>query len=167
MAIPRRFAPLAIVLVALIVFYLAHSGYGTPSLQSHFTLDAPGYTAAVVYLLSVMPGPRPAHAVFDSLSLMHKNIPWRHPWPVLLLHAGAYDSPESQAEFRTWLRLAAGAHGLGVGDVETLVKRLEFVRTDHGLPEGIPANGGVDEPIWSQEWPGALFALIKVPCSPC
>ncbi|KAJ7458324.1 glycosyltransferase family 15 protein [Mycena galericulata] len=161
MALPRRYAALAIAAGAALVLYLAHSsGYATspyhphgPSSSSHLATEAPPYTAALVYLLSVMPGPRPADEIFDSLALMQKYIPWRQQWPVLLLHAGGFADAETQAGFLSRTRTGAKTHGLDDAAAETLVQRLEFVETHHELPEGIPAAGAGDDPVWAQEWP--------------
>ncbi|KAJ7438012.1 hypothetical protein B0H11DRAFT_2106021 [Mycena galericulata] len=113
----------------------------------------PTYTAAVVYLASVLPGPRSPQRLFESLSLMQMNIPWRHQWPVLILHAGAYDSEDSRRQFIALLRDVTQAHNLTEYETKKLVNRIEFVYTYHNLPEGIPADGGKDKPIWNQEWP--------------
>lgn len=171
MAIPRRYAALAILLALTLVVFLGHSTHSRFKSSSSFMggtgdlAEAP-YTAAIVYLLSVMPGPRPAHKIFDSLSLMQKHIPWKHQWPVLLLHAGAYESAETQAEFVGRLReTAMQGHGLSAEMAEALVGRLEFVETHHELPEGIPASGADDSPIWSGEWPGASPPVILLPCA--
>ncbi|KAJ7114538.1 nucleotide-diphospho-sugar transferase [Mycena crocata] len=122
---------------------------------SHFvdTGVAPPYSAAVVYLLSIMPGPRLPDQIFQSLALMQMNIPWRHQWPVLLLHAGAYDTRESQADFLRRLRDSAGDNGMDAETTDMLVKRIEFHPTYHPLPEGIPADLDDREPVWEQEWP--------------
>lgn len=148
------------------ILYLRNSaGYrsltGPRRASGSHAVEAPAYTAAIVYLLSVMPGPRMPEEIFDSLSLMHMNIPWRHQWPVLLLHAGAYDAAESQAEFIARLRATAAVHGMATDMVQTLIDRLEFVPTEHPLPDGVPETGRSDGPVWSQEWPGAFPALIS------
>ncbi|KAJ7615550.1 glycosyltransferase family 15 protein [Roridomyces roridus] len=165
MAIPRRYALLAGAAALLVVAFLAHQGGYTRGVRlpshggaspSRFDIGAQagvGYTAAIVYLLSVMPGPRLPHQIFDSMSLMQKHIPWRHQWPIVLLHAGAYDDTDSKDLFSERLREKAAEHGLSSEVIEGMVNRLEFVRTDHELPEGIPLTGMSDDPIWAQEWP--------------
>ncbi|KAJ7629282.1 glycolipid 2-alpha-mannosyltransferase-domain-containing protein [Mycena rosella] len=115
--------------------------------------DRPSYTAAVVYLASVLPGPRSPTLLFKSLSLMHKNIPWRYQWPVLIFHAGAYDTRERRDEFGTLLRNVTGTYGLTVEETEQLVRRLEFVSAHHELPEGVPTDGAKDDPVFSHGWP--------------
>ncbi|KAJ7622963.1 hypothetical protein B0H17DRAFT_1151541 [Mycena rosella] len=115
--------------------------------------DHPSYTAAVVYLASVLPGPRSPTLLFKSLSLVHKNIPWRYQWPVLIFHAGAYDTRERRDEFGTLLRNVTGIYGLTVEETEQLVRRLEFVSAHHELPEGVPTDGAKDDPVFSHEWP--------------
>jgi mannosyltransferase len=84
---------------------------------------------------------------------MEKNIPWRHQWPVLLLHAGAYDTEDSRLDFLNRLRLSATDQNLTPDATEKLLNRIEFVTTHHELPDGIPVDGVVDQPIWDGEWP--------------
>ncbi|KAJ7754684.1 glycosyltransferase family 15 protein [Mycena maculata] len=155
MAISRRYAAMAIVAGAALVMYLAHStDYRPLTGPNRFSASqAPPYTAAIVYLLSVLPGPRSPERLFESLARMQMNIPWRHQWPVLLLHAGAYDTLDSQSEFLNRLRDSADSHGMTADATARLVNRIEFVTTHHELPEGVPATGGADEPVWPGEWP--------------
>ncbi|KAJ7045292.1 glycosyltransferase family 15 protein [Mycena alexandri] len=147
---------LAILVLAAVVFYLARSiDFSSPS-EGRFRSYAPEhlpYTAAVVYLVSVLPGPRNPDQLLASLPLMQKNIPWRQQWPVLLLHAGAYDTLESRSEFLDRLRVSAEGQNLTPDDTEKLLKRIEFIPTLHELPPGIPADGVADGPIWDGEWP--------------
>ncbi|KAJ7508805.1 nucleotide-diphospho-sugar transferase [Mycena galericulata] len=130
----------------------AHSSDAPACLAVDFVAP-PSYTAAVVYLASVLPGPRSPQRLFESLSLMQMNIPWRHQWPVLILHAGAYDTEDSRRKFIALLRDVTQAHNLTEHETRKLVNRIEFVPTHHNLPEGIPADGGKDKPVWNQEWP--------------
>ncbi|KAJ7928713.1 hypothetical protein B0H13DRAFT_2311337 [Mycena leptocephala] len=124
----------AILVFAAVVLYLGRSmDFGSAKPEGHFrgySTERPPSTAAVVYLVSVLPGPRNPDELLGSLPLMQRNIPWRHQLPVLLLHVGAYDTPESQVDF--W----------------KLLKRIEFVPTYHELPEGIPVDGAGDGPIF-------------------
>ncbi|KAJ7174931.1 nucleotide-diphospho-sugar transferase [Mycena filopes] len=148
---------LALVFLAGVVLYVARSidyTSSTPEMRfrPHHATTAP-YTAAVIYLVSVLPGPRNPDQLLQSLPLMQKNIPWRHQWPVLLLHAGMFDSVESRLEFLGRLRVSAEAQSLTAEETENLVERIEFVFTSHELPPGIPADGGEDGPIWDREWP--------------
>ncbi|KAJ6550164.1 nucleotide-diphospho-sugar transferase [Mycena capillaripes] len=140
------------------ILYLAHStDYGSLTSQGRFGDSAaqrpPPYTAAVVYLASVLPGPRNPEKLLESLPMMQKHIPWRHQWPVLLLHAGAYDTLDSRLDFLDRLRQSAKDQNLTLDATEKLLKRIEFVPTSHELPEGIPADGGANNPVWGEEWP--------------
>lgn len=159
----KRYIGISILAAAVMVLYLANSaGYRSLAPQSRLPVhvaDRPPYTAAVVYLVSVMPGPRNPDELLRSLPLMQKNIPWRHQWPVLLIHAGAYATAESQLDFLRRLRDSARGQDLTPDATEKLVNRIEFVTTYHELPEGIPATGGADHPIWDGEWPGAGFSF--------
>ncbi|KAJ6492250.1 glycosyltransferase family 15 protein [Mycena sanguinolenta] len=151
MAYTRRLA--VILLASALLFYLARSLHSSPTSESRFRQYRPPYTAAIVYLVSVLPGPRNADQLLRSLPLMHKNIPWRHQWPVLLLHAGAYDTAETRSDFLRRLRESAEEQNLTPDATDTLVKRIEFIPTHHELPPGIPGSGATDEPVWDGEWP--------------
>ncbi|KAJ7088825.1 glycosyltransferase family 15 protein [Mycena belliarum] len=157
MAFPKRYTALLVVALAALVLYLARTrgyrGYHAFKPQRYPAAAAPPYTAAIVYLVSVMPGPRDPDDLLASLPLMQMNVPWRHQWPVLLLHAGAYDTTESQREFLNRLRASAASQNLTPDATDTLIRRIEFVPTHHELPEGIPPDGGADHPIWDGEWP--------------
>jgi hypothetical protein len=165
MSFSKRYAALSILVLAILLYIARSTDYGQLHLQGSILPDQylgrppapPPYTAAIIYLVSVMPGPRNPDELLRSLPLMQKNIPWRNQWPVLLLHAGAYDAPENQLEFLRRLRDSATDQRLTPGATEQLVKRIEFVHTEHHLPEGIPADGGEDDPIWGGEWPGAFL----------
>ena len=168
MEVDRRYIAVTMVAAVLIMLYTIYTLGYTPrtSHQTEFVPPGeapalplsydrpPSYTAAVVYLHSVLPGPRSPTLLFKSLSLMHKNIPWRYQWPVLIFHAGAYDTRESRDEFGTLLRNVTGTHGLTMEETEQLVRRLEFVSAHHELPEGVPTDGAKDDPVFSHEWPG-------------
>ncbi|KAJ7861774.1 glycolipid 2-alpha-mannosyltransferase-domain-containing protein [Mycena leptocephala] len=129
----------AILVFAAVVLYLARSmDFGSPKPEGYFrgySGERPPYTAAVVYLVSVLPGPRNPDELLGSLPLMQRNIPWRHQWPVLLLHAGAYDTAESRVDFLGRLRQSAEDQNLTPDATEKLLKRIEFVPTYHELPE--------------------------------
>ncbi|KAJ7709764.1 nucleotide-diphospho-sugar transferase [Mycena rosella] len=167
MALPRKYIAIPVMVAALMMLYFLHStGYRPLSPQTwtrpalshlpdYFAAAAPPYTAAVVYLHSVMPGPRNPARLLHELPILQKNIPWRHQWPVLVLHAGAYDTAESQQDFLTHLHASAISQNLTADATEKLMKRVEFVHTDHGLPEGIPAEGKADKPLFAQTgaWP--------------
>ncbi|KAJ7243823.1 nucleotide-diphospho-sugar transferase [Mycena haematopus] len=160
MAFAKRYL-LIFGVAAGVILYLAHQQESGLSLTSDnrvpvysTTEPAPApYTAAVVYLASVMPGPRSPDRLLRSLPRLQKNIPWRHQWPVLLLHAGMYSTAESQLAFLNRLRDSSEEQNLTPDAIEDLVKRIEFVPTQHELPAGIPPDGIVDSPIWSGEWP--------------
>ncbi|KAF7362901.1 Nucleotide-diphospho-sugar transferase [Mycena venus] len=149
----------AILAAAALILYLVRSlDYSSPAPQSRFgdhaaATQPPPYTAAIVYLVSVLPGPRNPDQLLESLPLVQKNIPWRYQWPVLLLHAGAYDTYESRVNFLDRLRESAQRQELTPDATEKLIKRIEFIPTSHELPAGIPEDGGTDRPVWDLEWP--------------
>ncbi|KAJ7658258.1 glycosyltransferase family 15 protein [Mycena polygramma] len=153
---PKRYIAIFAV-AAAILLYLAHSTeYSAPTSPSRFTGHSAAvapYTAAIVYLVSVMPGPRSPDRLLRSLALLQKNIPWRHEWPVLLLHAGAYDTEDSRRQFLDRLRESAKDHALTSEATDSMLQRIEFVTTHHELPHGIPVDGVADGPIWNGEWP--------------
>lgn len=164
MSFMKRYSAISVLMAVAVILYLAQpriSRSFSLDPQSHFKVpaDSPAYTAAVVYLVSVLPGPRNPDELLRSLPLMQMNIPWRNQWPVLLLHAGAYDTLDSQTDFIDRLRDSARHQTLTPDAIEMLVKRIEFVPTYHELPDGIPADGVADHPIWGGEWPGAVLAL--------
>ncbi|KAJ7037860.1 glycolipid 2-alpha-mannosyltransferase-domain-containing protein [Mycena alexandri] len=117
-------------------------------------VPATPYTAAVVYLLTTLPDRRPKDSIFRSLSLLQKNVPWRYEWPILLFHAGPYDTDVGQAAFLDKLRITAAANNLTAQDTETLLKRIEFIHVGHTLPQGIPADPKEYKPVWLDMWPG-------------
>ncbi|KAK6981585.1 glycosyltransferase family 15 protein [Favolaschia claudopus] len=158
MAFSKRYAALFTLALAFIIYLTntSSSSLTTPISfrfrQKPIHIQAP-YTAAIVYLVSVLPGPRNPEQLLQSLPQMQKNIPWRHQWPVLLLHAGMYDTPESRLQFLHRLRQSAEEQELTAEATDMLIQRIEFVPTSHELPPGIPANGAADGPIWEGEWP--------------
>ncbi|KAJ7470975.1 nucleotide-diphospho-sugar transferase [Mycena latifolia] len=169
MALQKRYiAGLALLAVAAMLYSLHSTGY-RPLYPQSWTRPAgtrlPGYvnattassqyTAAVVYLHSVMPGPRNPDRLLHELPILQKNIPWRQQWPILILHAGAYNTTDSQQDFLTRLEASAISQNLTADSIEKLVQRIEFVPTDHVLPEGIPAEGKADKPMFAGTggWP--------------
>ncbi|KAF7349032.1 Glycosyltransferase family 15 protein [Mycena venus] len=158
MAFPKRYFAIVAVAAAILLYLARTQNYDSWTSEPGgripvYSADAAPYTAAIVYLVSVMPGPRSPDRLLQSIPLMQKNIPWQHKWPVLLLHAGMYDTAESQLEFLSRLRDSSEQHGLTPEATEGLLGRIEFITTHHDLPEGIPADGVADNPIWSGEWP--------------
>ncbi|KAJ7858260.1 hypothetical protein B0H14DRAFT_3635593 [Mycena olivaceomarginata] len=158
MGIPKKFFAILAVVAAIILYLASSVEYNSPTAENRFSfpahpVDAAPYTAAVVYLVSVMPGPRSPDRLLQSIPRMEKNIPWRYRWPIVLLHAGMYDSADSQLDFLSRLRDSANAHNLAPEATDDLLRRVEFIATHHELPEGIPADGLVDGPIWDGEWP--------------
>jgi hypothetical protein len=157
MGVPKKFFAIFGVAAGILLYLANSAGYKPPTAENRFSVypaDATPYTAAVVYLVSVMPGPRNPDHLLQSIPRMEKNIPWRYRWPIVLLHAGMYDAVDSQLDFLSRLRDSANAQNLAPEATEDLLRRVEFVATHHELPEGIPADGVVDGPIWNGEWPG-------------
>ncbi|KAJ7355207.1 glycosyltransferase family 15 protein [Mycena albidolilacea] len=158
MGIPKKFFAIFAVVAAIILYLASSVDYNSPTAENRFSfpthpVDVAPYTAAVVYLVSVMPEPRSPDRLLQSIPRMEKNIPWRYRWPIVLLHAGMYDSADSQLDFLSRLRDSANAHNLAPEVTDDLLRRVEFIATHHELPEGIPADGLVDGPIWDGEWP--------------
>ncbi|KAK7036367.1 glycosyltransferase family 15 protein [Favolaschia claudopus] len=139
MAFSKRYAALFTLALAFIIYLTTLPLPPSPPPS----LSAP-YTAAIVYLVSVLPGPRNPEQLLQSLPQMQKNIPWRHQWPVLLLHAGVYDTPERRLQFLHRLRQSAEEQELTAEATDMLIQRIEFVPTSHELPPGIPTNGAGD-----------------------
>ncbi|KAJ7754469.1 nucleotide-diphospho-sugar transferase [Mycena metata] len=111
------------------------------------------YTAAVVYMLTTLPHSRPKETIFRSLSLLQKSVPWRHHRPVLLFHAGLYDSGDNQMTFLHTLRNYTVEYNLSSEATEALLERIEFVHLQHDVPEGIPHNTKEYKPVWREYWP--------------
>ncbi|KAK7060023.1 glycosyltransferase family 15 protein [Favolaschia claudopus] len=155
MSVSKRFLAILVAATAILL-YLVHSHETILASRPQFpakSADSPPYTAAIVYLVSVMPGPRSPERLLQSIPLMEKNIPWRYQWPIILLHAGAYSVLESQEDFLDQLQESASNHGLEPEQIQSLMSRIQFVATYHELPEGIPMDGVADGPIWGGEWP--------------
>ncbi|KAJ7368732.1 glycosyltransferase family 15 protein [Mycena albidolilacea] len=132
---------------------MSDSSLAPPSPGPNF-ISTPPYSASVVYLLTTLPTDRPKESISRSLLLLQKNIPWRHQWPILLFHAGIYDSVDSQAQFLEGIRGAAAANNATVEDTEKLLKRIEFVHFKHDLPAGIPLEVDGYNPVFGDKWPG-------------
>ncbi|KAK7048181.1 nucleotide-diphospho-sugar transferase [Favolaschia claudopus] len=113
----------------------------------------PPYKASLVYLTTTMPQSRPKDWIFRSLLLVQKNIPWRYQWPILLFHAGVYDSEENQFKFLDNIRNAAEENAVTTEDVDKLIKRIEFVHYEHFLPD-IDFETMDPKPVWWEGyWP--------------
>lgn len=105
------------------------------------------YTAAVVYLVER----RRMNDIPHSLGEMQRNIPWVKQWPIILFHTGEYDGQEAREEF--WERITVDMFTLDV--YEQLRERIEWVKLEFSLPEGVPEDKSVYKPQVSEEkWPG-------------
>ncbi|KAJ7740866.1 glycolipid 2-alpha-mannosyltransferase-domain-containing protein [Mycena olivaceomarginata] len=129
---------------------LDSSSFASETLSSLVSSGAP-YTASVVYLLTTQPLARPKESISRSLLLLQKNVPWRYQWPILLFHAGIYDSVDSQSQFLDDIRDGRYSEQRNY----KLIQRIEFVYFRHDLPVGIPAADDETEyeHVWGG-WPG-------------
>lgn len=110
--------------------------------------DTRSYSAAIIYLVKL------SHVseLLESLASVQANLSLSCPWPILLFHTGDFDAEPSRTEFVVQLRDRLGG-GNGSWD---LGRRVEFVRLDWRLPEGIPADKDILDPIEPYRWPGEL-----------
>ncbi|KAF9030148.1 nucleotide-diphospho-sugar transferase [Hymenopellis radicata] len=115
----------------------------------------PPFTAVILYLVSQSR----VVEMLDSLASLHANLPG-HPWPVVLFHTGDFDDVEAQQTLVRQVDEYLGA------DAESMrfAARLEFVKLEWALPEGIPDNVTQVDPVEAFRWPGyhhmcAFFAV--------
>ncbi|KAK6997523.1 hypothetical protein R3P38DRAFT_3285953 [Favolaschia claudopus] len=138
----RRHAIVAIVTALVSLWYLSSLSWDLqlspntwpkdlsfrfPEISSSSKPASLPYTASIVYLLTTMPQSRPRDSIFCSLLLVQKNIPWRYQWPILLFHAGIYDSADNQSEFFDNIRNAIEDNAATTEDFDKLIKRIEFI----------------------------------------
>ncbi|KAJ7754471.1 glycolipid 2-alpha-mannosyltransferase-domain-containing protein [Mycena metata] len=117
-------------------------------------VPATPYTAAVVYVLTTVAKRHPKDSIYRSLALVQKNVPWRYEWPILLFHAGTYDTDAGQTAFRDKLRSTAADQNLTARDTDALLERIDFIHVSHTVPPGIPTDPKVYKPVWIDMWPG-------------
>jgi len=104
------------------------------------------YSAVILYLASAAR----LSELFQSLALVHLNLPTAKPWPIVLFHTGDFDAEAARLDFFTQLRDQVTVEN----GSSSLEGRIEFVKLDWQLPEGIPHDKDVLDPVWAQAWPG-------------
>lgn len=117
--------------------------------QPEFQVETPAntlpYTAVILYLVARSR----ATELLDSLASIHTNLPGP-PWPIVLFHTGDFDDERTRTEL-----IARIVNHLGEASASSLfAERIEFVKLDWRLPQGIPANKELLDPIESYRWPG-------------
>jgi mannosyltransferase len=119
----------------------------------------PPYTAAIIYLA------RLSHAdeLLESLASVNVYLPHRDPWPIILFHTGDFDDTPDQDDFLATLREKIG--GASNRSDRDFSDRVEFVKLDWVLPEGIPHTKEELDPVSPSSWPGTsptqfLFRFI-------
>ncbi len=112
---------------------------------------SPPFTAVILYLISQSR----VVEMLDSLASLHAKLPG-HPWPILMFHTGDFDDAAAQ---QTLIRQVDEYLG---GDAESMLfaARLEFVKLDWALPEGIPDNVTQVDPIEAFRWPGTSRSCL-------
>lgn len=107
----------------------------------------PEYTAAVVYLISL----DRMEELPESLGKAQRHVVWREQWPIVLFHTGEFDSIDVQMDF--WDAVMKNEWS-GPVYLE-LLNRVEFVRLDWSLPEGVNPDIDVYKPEeFAHRWPG-------------
>jgi hypothetical protein len=129
--------------------------------------DAP-FSAAILYMLDSR-----ASRVWDtlaSLETLARNVPFEHPYHILLLQSGDFDDPVLQeAMVARWLeridelRLASEKTSV-LQRMETMAELIEFVRVDF-TPNIEAMRLGVEglNPFFPTVWPGEWD---EIPASP-
>jgi len=114
---------------------------------------AQGYTALILYLTRLSE----AAELLESLASVNRNLPG-HPWPIVLFHTGDFDDESQRTDFIYSLRDHIGeANGS-----RAFSERIEFVKLDWQLPEGISSDIEVVNPVHGSRWPGMLASLITI-----
>ena len=110
------------------------------------------YTAAIVYLVRLSD----ASDLLESLASVNANLPLAQPWPIVLFHTGDFDAESSRKDFIIQLHNRIGVEN---GSLD-FASKIEFVKLDWRLPEGIPADKEALNPIDSYRWPGKLVVDV-------
>jgi mannosyltransferase len=77
-------------------------------------------------------------------------MPLTFPWPIVLFHPGDYDDPNDRKSLRAGLLEKIGYEK----DALIFLGRIEFVKLDWTLPEGLPSVDELD-PLYRDHWPGS------------
>lgn len=118
--------------------------------QLETPVDAPPpYTAVILYLVTLSR----SSELLDSLASINTNLPGSS-WPIVLFHTGDFDGEHERAEFITQVR---GHIGREHGSFQ-FAERIEFVKLDWRLPEGITADKDIVE---YYRWPGEVCAASR------
>lgn len=144
--------PFVLLLISFTLLFSFHPPFKAtlskfaPFITSHAT--RPPYTAAVVYLV------RLSHAdeLLESLASVNAFLPLRDPWPIILFHTGDFDDTPVQDDFLANLRKKIG--GPSNNSIMDFSDRVEFVKLDWVLPEGIPHTKEELDPVSPSSWPG-------------
>ena len=145
-------APFVLLLISFTLLFSYHPPFKATlsKFASFITPDTtqPPYTAAVVYLV------RLSHAdeLLESLASVNAYLSLRDPWPIILFHTGDFDETPVQDDFLASLRKKIGGpSNHSQGDFSD---RVEFVKLDWVLPEGIPHTKEELDPVSPSSWPG-------------
>lgn len=107
------------------------------------------YTAVVLYLVNLYR----LRELLLSLSYLHQNVKMK-PWPILLMYSDDLDDGTKRQEFMMQLYDYLG----GKQEARWFVERIEWIRLDWSLPEGIPHNKDEVQPVFEHAWPGKSIA---------
>lgn len=128
-------------------------GFG-PGLHAGSNSFGLPYTAAILYLVRL----EDASELLDSLASVKRNLPGP-PWPVILFHTGDFDEEGSRIELVDNVYNHLGANN---GSKE-FSERIEFVKLDWRLPEGISSDVDVVDPVFAHRWPGMSAKFPALP----
>jgi mannosyltransferase len=136
--------------VSFLLLYLSWPRHiRTSTLWSEFNAHLDGhealpYSAAIVYLAGV----DRSSELLESLASVNRNLPGR-PWPIVLFHTGDFDHDIEREEFLNLLHNYLGADSAS----EAFMERIEFVKLEWRLPNGISPDVEVVKPVDSYRWP--------------
>lgn len=105
------------------------------------------YTAVILYLISVSR----ISELLESFASLNANLPG-YPWPIVLFHTGDFDEQSTRTELLNQVH----AHLGGKNGSLHFTSRIEFVKLDWTLPEGISSDIKVVDPVHPEVWPGKL-----------
>jgi mannosyltransferase len=155
----RRLLYISLVLFVLLIPFLspriptATVGFQSNILEGSTAVEIP-YTAVIIYLVNLSR----SSELIESLATVSRNLPG-HVWPIILFHTGDYDHDIVRMDFIGQLIDYIGAENGSVAFSE----RIEFVKLDWQLPEGISADMDVVNPIDKFRWPGELLIVVLIP----
>lgn len=106
-----------------------------------------GYTAVILYLVNLWR----LRELLLSLSYLHTNIKMQ-PWPILLMYSDDLDDASKRSEFMLRLYDFLG----GDQEARWFIDRVEWIRLEWSLPDGISHDKSVVQPVFEHAWPGAV-----------